>query len=248
MVDYYEYNTSRGNSRGQVEHHADLWTRPKQKNKPHRATALLSHASPNPPLTLNPEEELAAVSSHLAALAQNVIPPHVDPSRMIDPQLVLDFDVAAGKRSEEELKVLVQQTWEHNPVVVYCKHYSPQSRSLRNILSKLDIQPPPTIFEVDVRPDSEVLMPLIARVINAVFAVQSSSDHDSDGTEDGASSPPASSLNPFPLPALLIGGKVISGGDVELVDRLLENGKLKEMMREAGAEVKDAKKKKKGRR
>lgn len=164
---------------------------------------------------------------------------------MIDPQLVLDFDVAAGKRSEEELKVLVQQTWEHNPVVVYCKHYSPQSRSLRNILSKLDIQPPPTIFEVDVRPDSEVLMPLIARIIKSVFAVQAplqSSDHD-----ENASAPPAS-LNPFPLPALLIGGKVISGGDVELVDRLLESGKLKEMMMEAGAEVKDAKKKKKGRR
>ena len=245
MVDYYEYNTSR-NSR-QVEHHADPWTPPKHKNKPHRATALLSHASPNTPLKLNPEEELAAVSSHLAALAQNVIPAHVDPSRMIDPQLVLDFDVAAGKRSEEELKVLVQQTWEHNPVVVYCKHYSPQSRSLRNILSKLDIQPPPTIFEVDVRPDSEVLMPLIARIINAVFAVQAPlqlSDHDSDVTEHNA---PAS-LNPFPLPALLIGGKVVSGGDVELVDGLLESGKLKEMMREAGAEVKDAKKKKKGRR
>ncbi|KIK69319.1 hypothetical protein GYMLUDRAFT_35398, partial [Collybiopsis luxurians FD-317 M1] len=42
--------------------------------------------------TLGSEQELIVVSSLLANLAFNGIPPIADPKRPIDPQLVLEFD------------------------------------------------------------------------------------------------------------------------------------------------------------
>ena len=74
-----------------------------------------------PQITLTPEEELAALSSFIISLPdQNILPPSVDPSRPIDPQLILDFDTRADG-AEDELKRLVAATWEYNPVVMYTK-------------------------------------------------------------------------------------------------------------------------------
>jgi hypothetical protein len=63
---------------------------------------------------------LAAVASFLASLPQNVIPPSVDPSRSIDPQLVLDFDTR-GPRAADELRTIVEDVWTQNPVVLFTK-------------------------------------------------------------------------------------------------------------------------------
>jgi hypothetical protein len=73
-----------------------------------------------PPLMLDTAQELAAVSSFLASLPQNVIPPHVDPAHPIDPQLVLDFDTR-GPRAQEEVRAMVEDVWLRNPVFVYSK-------------------------------------------------------------------------------------------------------------------------------
>lgn len=69
-------------------------------------------------LQLDPSQELAAVSSFLASLPQNVIPSTVDPSRPIDPQLVLDFDTRSSKVTAE-LKQMVDDVWAQNPVILY---------------------------------------------------------------------------------------------------------------------------------
>ena len=81
--------------------------------KPHR----LNGASP---LRLSPPQELAAITSFLASLPQNVIPPTVDPTRPIDPQLVLDFDTR-GYRAQEEVRAMVDDVWTRNPVFLYSK-------------------------------------------------------------------------------------------------------------------------------
>ena len=74
-----------------------------------------------PQITLTPEEELAALSSFIISLPdQNILPPSVDPSKPIDPQLILDFDTRTDG-AEDELKRLVAATWEYNPVVMYIK-------------------------------------------------------------------------------------------------------------------------------
>lgn len=73
-----------------------------------------------PALDLDPSQELAAVSSFIASLPQNVIPPTVDPSRPIDPQLVLDFDTRGAKASDE-VRNMVEEVWSRNPVFVYSK-------------------------------------------------------------------------------------------------------------------------------
>lgn len=74
-----------------------------------------------PQITLSPEEELAALSSFIISLPdQNILPPSVDPSQPIDPQLILDFDTRADG-AEAELKRLVAATWETYPVVMYTK-------------------------------------------------------------------------------------------------------------------------------
>lgn len=72
------------------------------------------------PLKLDTAEELAAVTSFLASLPQNVIPHTVDPSLPIDPQLVLDFDTR-GPRAREEVKAIVEEVWLRNPIFLYSK-------------------------------------------------------------------------------------------------------------------------------
>lgn len=72
------------------------------------------------PLKLDQAQELAAVTSFLASLPQNVIPPFVDPSIPIDPSLVLDFDTR-GPRAKEEVRAMVEDVWLRNPVFLYSK-------------------------------------------------------------------------------------------------------------------------------
>ncbi|TFK25218.1 hypothetical protein FA15DRAFT_590972 [Coprinopsis marcescibilis] len=121
------------------------------------------HRPKYPRLQLTQEEELAAISSFIASLPQNVIPPTVDPSQPIDPSLVLDFDTR-GPRAVEEVRAMVEDVWTRNPVFVYSKLYSPAARELKNILSDLYIFPSPTIVDVDVRDDVDVLKPILARL------------------------------------------------------------------------------------
>lgn len=73
-----------------------------------------------PQLHLTTEQELAAVSSFLASLPQNVIPLTVDPSRPIDPQLVLDFDTMSV-RAPQEVEAMVEDVWTRNPIFLYSK-------------------------------------------------------------------------------------------------------------------------------
>lgn len=150
-----------------------------------------------PELQLNAEQELAAISFFLASLPQNVIPPTVDPKVPIDPQLVIDFDTRSP-RAKEEVQVLVEEVWSRNPVFVYSKvgmrcsfvhflkftvttpqYFSPAARELKSLLSDLYLKPAPTIIDVDVREDSDILTPMLARLT---------------GTD---------------LPVLLVGGKVV---------------------------------------
>lgn len=73
-----------------------------------------------PQVQLTSAQELAAVSSFLASLPQNVIPLYIDPSRPIDPQLVLDFDTRSP-RAADDVKEIVVDVWSQNPVVLYSK-------------------------------------------------------------------------------------------------------------------------------
>ncbi|KAI0949015.1 hypothetical protein AcW1_008732 [Taiwanofungus camphoratus] len=116
-----------------------------------------------PQVTLDAAQELAAVSSFLASLPQNVIPSSVDPSQPIDPQLVLDFDTRSP-HAPEEVETVVRDVWARNPVMLYSKFYSPISRELKQILADMYLRPSPTIIEVDQRPDESVLAPLLFRL------------------------------------------------------------------------------------
>lgn len=90
---------------------------------PHITHKKLSHHLFTQQVHLNQSQELAAVTSFLASLPQNVIPLTVDPAQPIDPQLILDFDTRSSRVSEE-LEVLIDDVWSQNPVVLYSKVYS----------------------------------------------------------------------------------------------------------------------------
>lgn len=88
---------------------------------PHRNRVGKGYRNSNvPPLRLDPSQELAAITSFLASLPQNVIPPTVDASLPIDPQLVLDFDTQ-GHRARDEVRAMVDDVWSRNPVLLYSK-------------------------------------------------------------------------------------------------------------------------------
>ncbi|KAH8093875.1 hypothetical protein BXZ70DRAFT_897020 [Cristinia sonorae] len=120
-----------------------------------------------PQVTLSTAQELAAVSSFIASLPQNVIPASVDPSKPIDPQLVLDFDTR-GPHAAEEVEAMVTDTWTRNPVILFSKLHSPVSRELKVMLSEMNLLPSPVFIDVDQRADEDVLVPLILRLTTSI--------------------------------------------------------------------------------
>ncbi|KAJ6507274.1 hypothetical protein C8R47DRAFT_966912 [Mycena vitilis] len=147
----------------------------------HKTHAAKKHKKlpSGPTISLTPEQELAAVSSFIISLPQNVIPLSVDPSLPVDPELVLDFDTRST-HAMEEVERVVADVWARNPVLLYGKFYSPATREIKSILSDMNLRPPPFIVDVDTRDDVEVLAPMLARL--------------TESTE---------------LPVLLIGGKPV---------------------------------------
>ncbi|KAF7357858.1 Glutaredoxin domain-containing protein [Mycena venus] len=137
-----------------------------EKNRNSRAGSAKKHhklSGGRQSISLTAEQELAAVSSFLASLPQNVIPLSVDPSLPIDPELVLDFDTRSP-RAMEEVERIVDEVWSRNPVLLYGKHFSPATRELKSILSNMNLHPPPFIMDVDTRDDVEVLTPMLSRL------------------------------------------------------------------------------------
>ncbi|KAG5342657.1 hypothetical protein C0989_010625 [Termitomyces sp. Mn162] len=118
-------------------------------------------------VALDQYQELAAISSFLTSLSRNMIPLSVDPSVPIDPQLVLDFDTRSA-RAAEEVQHIIEDVWERNPVFLYSKLYSPASREIKAILAKMNLQPSPTIIDVDIRDDAKVLEPIIRRLTSSL--------------------------------------------------------------------------------
>lgn len=116
-----------------------------------------------PQITLTPEEELAALSSFIISLPdQNILPPTVDPSQPIDPQLILDFDTRADG-AEAELKRLVAATWDNYPVVMYTKP-SAVTRELRTLIDSLNLRPTPIVIDINERLDVDTLEPVLQRL------------------------------------------------------------------------------------
>ncbi|KAJ7267671.1 hypothetical protein B0H12DRAFT_1200798 [Mycena haematopus] len=137
-----------------------------EKSRNSRMGAVKQHQRPSggrQSIALSLEQELAAVSSFLASLPQNVIPLSVDPSLPIDPELVLDFDTRSP-RALAEIERVVEDVWSRNPVLLYGKHYSPATRELKSILSNMNLRPPPFIMDVDTRDDVDVLSPMLSRL------------------------------------------------------------------------------------
>lgn len=132
---------------------------------PHRNRVGKGYRNSNvSPLRLDPSQELAAITSFLASLPHNVIPPTVDASLPIDPQLVLDFDTR-GYRAHDEVRAMVDDVWSRNPVLLYSKLYSSSSREIKAILDNLNLFPSPTIIDVDVRDDAAILLPVLKRLL-----------------------------------------------------------------------------------
>ena len=68
----------------------------------------------------HPEMELGAVVNFLTLLSSNSLPVSIDPGQYIDPDLVLGFDTRADDdRVQIEVESIVEDTWLHNPVVIF---------------------------------------------------------------------------------------------------------------------------------
>ncbi|KAF8588733.1 hypothetical protein K439DRAFT_1266307, partial [Ramaria rubella] len=110
-----------------------------------------------------PDEELAAIISFIAALPSNALPDAIDPTRPVDPDLVLDFDTRTTNAARE-VRELVTDTWSRLPVVVLSKRYSPIGREIKAFLAEYNLKPTPIVFEMDERADEAVLTPILQRL------------------------------------------------------------------------------------
>lgn len=197
-----------------------------------------------PPLVLTAAEELAALTSFVVALPQNVLPSDVDGSKPLDPQLILDFDIRGGRKAREELQVVRTQVWEENPVVIYAKRFAPQTKVLLdNLINPLSIHPPPAVFFVDERQDSGIITPVLQRVSESASSISTSGAVINDvPVRDGS-----------PFPILLVGGKSVYIPYEEMLDsekamdrssiELKYRTELKSLILQAGGESKPGKKK-----
>ncbi|KAL0945357.1 hypothetical protein HGRIS_000855 [Hohenbuehelia grisea] len=126
----------------------------------HRMRPLMA-ASPS--FQFTPEQELAAVTSFVTALAANALPLDVDASMPVDPQLVLEFDVASPD-AQVELAEMQQDVWTRHPVVLYAKKHSAASRAVKATLTSLHLTPAPTFVDIDVREDASVMTSVVSRI------------------------------------------------------------------------------------
>ena len=69
-------------------------------------------------LVLTPEQEIGVLVVFMAAVKSNVIPPDVNPSKSLGPQLVVGFDTRADG-TKEEVDSVVEETWSIYPVVIF---------------------------------------------------------------------------------------------------------------------------------
>lgn len=70
-------------------------------------------------LVLTPEEELGAVIAYLTSLGANArIPSSIDPAKPIDAELIVGFNTQSP-RAKAEVKELVSETWNINPVLAF---------------------------------------------------------------------------------------------------------------------------------
>lgn len=185
------------------------------------------------PLELSPEDELAALTAFIAALPWNALPSHVDPSRPLDPTIILDFD-PSHRRARDELASLRRETWQLNPVVVFGRSRHPPTREARAVLEALSVDVKNGVMEVDMaeRVDGEIVLGVLGRLVTSLEP-KSSSPSSSESPEEEA----------VELPLLLVGGKPVRGSDVP---NLVESGELPKMLREAGVRMAAPGKKKKG--
>ncbi|KXN82653.1 hypothetical protein AN958_02330, partial [Leucoagaricus sp. SymC.cos] len=117
-------------------------------------------------------QELTAVSGFLASLPQNQIPSFVDPSTPIDPQLVLDFD-ARSPRAHQEVQAMVQDVWSRNSVFPYSRVMLFFSfAQCKSLLNSLRLKPAPTIIDVDMRDDADVLIPMLLGAIQEIHQME----------------------------------------------------------------------------
>ena len=78
-----------------------------------------SHERRNPhDLVLTPGQELGVLVAFMAAVKANMLPSDIDPSKPLDPQLVVGFDTRA-EGAEKELEAVVEETWSNYPVVMF---------------------------------------------------------------------------------------------------------------------------------
>ncbi|TFK54541.1 hypothetical protein OE88DRAFT_1624753 [Heliocybe sulcata] len=170
---------------------------------------------------MEPAEELAAVTSFIVSLPQNVIPPSVDPSKPIDPELVLDFDTR-GEKARDELDEVVRDVWNRFPVILFSKYHSAASREVKALLEAMNLKPSPTIIDVDQRPDADTLQPLLYRLTTPYL-------EETEATDDPS------------LPILLLSGQPLSLSQIRALD---ERHELRPMVAKSGAVINGGKRKK----
>lgn len=225
-----------------------------------------------PEIVLSPEQELGAVTAFMAALPQNVIPPDVDPTQPIDPQLVLDFDTRSP-RAEEEVNNVVSDVWLRNPVVVFskvkCLSFFPvaifSAPRLRVFVYFCSLFLGPRVQTVSPisRELKSILDAMHIRPSPTIFGIDQRGGYPrmycypGTGPLTKAVSHPladADVLIPLlfrltdssELPILLIGGKPV--GSMDTIRELSSTGQLKALATHAGAVLDGAKKPRRGRR
>ncbi|KAG7098289.1 hypothetical protein E1B28_000252 [Marasmius oreades] len=115
----------------------------------------------HPQIRLTLPQELAAITGFLTGQPANTIPFWVNPTLPIDPQFVLDFDIQ-NSHAAQDVEEMVREVWSNNPVMLWSNSYSSSSREIKQSLAHL--YPPPTIIDVDLRDDCDVLSSLLQRV------------------------------------------------------------------------------------
>lgn len=116
-------------------------------------------------LILTPRDELVGLISFLTSTSASALP-RIDPSKPLDPQLILDFD-HTKPTARQDMRQLESDMMALFPVILFGRMRDPHHREMMKMLSQYKIDPPPLIVEVDQRADAETLIPLLARLLGS---------------------------------------------------------------------------------
>lgn len=114
----------------------------------------------------NTKDELLALIGFITSATGTSLPDTHDPATPIDPSLILGIKPTLSSASND-LEFLKNEVNTQTPLVLFGRLRDPWHAEAAKLLRRFCTSPEPVVIDVDQRPDSDVFIPTLARLLGS---------------------------------------------------------------------------------